>query len=148
MTTEFEVYDKFTEDLKTKYPEMYSDVYCGISINEGWFEIVNRLSAIIHSHYKWMRETRERLLKDNPYEHEIPPECDFPTVAQIKEKFGGLRFYIDGGDEFTHGAIQMAEAWAGSTCEKCGAIGKRRDGGWIRTLCDIHEAEYQAKKTQ
>ena len=70
------------------------------------------------------------------------------TVAQIKEKFGGLRFYYDGGDEYVSGLVTMAESWAARTCETCGEKGKQRSGGWIRTLCDTHEAEYQARKKQ
>jgi hypothetical protein len=74
------------------------------------------------------------------------------VVEQIKEKFGGLRFYYQGGDEQVHGMVRMAEAWAGIACEDCGGIGKRRGGGWVRTLCDTHErernerTEEQAKK--
>ena len=66
-------------------------------------------------------------------------------VEQIKEKFGGLRFYYQGGDDHIDGMVTMAEVWAGRTCETCGNLGKRREGGWIRTLCDVHEAEHQAK---
>ena len=40
----------------------------------------------------------------------------------------------------------MAEAWASRSCEECGNVGVRRDGGLIRTLCDFHEAEYQERK--
>jgi hypothetical protein len=65
---------------------------------------------------------------------------------QIKEKFGGLRFYYDGGDEYISGLVSMAESWAGNTCETCGEKGERRSGGWIRTLCDKHEALYQVSK--
>lgn len=143
-----DTYDRFVEELSTKYPEMYKDVYCGISIHEGWFEIVRCLSDRIYSHYKHQIQTRERLLKDNPYDHPIPEATEFPKVAQIKEKFGGLRFYVDGGDEYTYGAIAIAESWADRTCETCGAPGTRRSGGWVRTLCDTHEAEHQKRKQE
>ncbi len=65
------------------------------------------------------------------------------TVNQIKEKFGGLRFYYSGGDDVIDGMVRMAESWAAHSCEECGAPGKSREGGWIRTLCDTHEAERQ-----
>ena len=124
MTTEIDEHDTFVASLKEKYPEMYDNVYCGISISEGWYEIIYHLSSSIYSHCKFKK-------------------IDYPKVAQIKEKFGGLRFYVDGGDDFTHGAIQMAENWASRTCETCGERGQRRSGGWLRTLCDKHEAERQ-----
>jgi hypothetical protein len=66
-------------------------------------------------------------------------------VEQIKEKFGGLRFYYSGGDEKIQGMVRMAEAWADRHCEECGKPGQKRSGGWIRTLCDEHEAERQAR---
>ena len=75
----------------------------------------------------------------------ITDKVDWIRVEQIKEKFGGLRFYYSGGDDHIGGMVTMTEVWAGRTCETCGNLGKRREGGWIRTLCDVHEAEHQAK---
>ena len=75
----------------------------------------------------------------------ITPKVQYIVIDQIKEKFGGLRFYYHGGDDQIHGMIRMAELWAGHSCEKCGDRGARRQGGWMRTLCDTHEAEYQER---
>jgi hypothetical protein len=41
--------------------------------------------------------------------------------------------------------VRMAESWAAHTCEECGKPGKMRTGGWIRTLCEEHEAERQER---
>jgi hypothetical protein len=57
-------------------------------------------------------------------------------AVQVKEKFGGLRFYVSGGDEYVRGLITMAESFSFRTCEDCGIPGTQRTGGWIRTLCD------------
>ena len=76
----------------------------------------------------------------------VTPKVEWIEVQQIKEKFGGLRFYYDGGDEQISGMVRMAELWAGRSCETCGNLGERRSGGWIRTLCDKHEALYQVSK--
>lgn len=57
-------------------------------------------------------------------------------VAQIKEKFGTLRFYIDGGTEAMYACIDQAERRSASTCEVCGTAGELRGGGWLKTLCD------------
>jgi len=78
----------------------------------------------------------------------ITPKVNWIVIQQIKEKFGGLRFYYDGGDAHISGMETMAEIWAGRTCETCGNKGERRSGGWIRTLCDFHETEYQEKRKQ
>lgn len=71
------------------------------------------------------------------------PKVEWIVIDQIKEKFGGLRFYYHGGDDHIYGLVNMAEVWADHSCEKCGNKGQLRSGGWIRTLCDVHEAEHQ-----
>lgn len=59
-------------------------------------------------------------------------------VLQVKEKFGGLRIYVDGGNEKLQAAIEEAEKKSYRTCEECGQSGTTREGGWLRTLCDTH----------
>lgn len=67
---------------------------------------------------------------------DIPNICPQVIAVQIKEKFGTLRFYYDGGDEAVKGIVSMAEAMSGCTCEDCGKPGKRTGNGWVRTLCN------------
>ena len=62
-------------------------------------------------------------------------------ILQIKEKFGGLRFYYEGVDEEMSEAISKAAAIADVTCELCGKPATERFGGWIRVLCDEHAIE-------
>lgn len=60
-------------------------------------------------------------------------------IFQIKEKFGGLRFYVYSASDEIHEAILAAERVSHKTCEECGMPGIRRlDRGWIKTLCDVH----------
>lgn len=57
-------------------------------------------------------------------------------ICQIKEKFGGLRFYINEGSCEIHDRISQAESESYKTCEGCGTkeeIG--RTIGWITTCC-------------
>lgn len=138
-------YDEFVAKLEAKYPEMFSQPYGGVCVGEGWWKIIESLCSQIDSYVKWRNSTRESLLKDNPYKHKIPEYIEPVVVHQIKEKFGGLRFYHDGGDQFVRGLVTMAEEWAHVTCEECGHPGESRSGGWIRTLCDEHEAERQER---
>ena len=58
------------------------------------------------------------------------------NLFQIKEKFGGLRWYAEGGNEASNILVREAEKEADKTCEKCGQPGKLRPGGWVMTLCD------------
>jgi hypothetical protein len=92
---------------------------------------------------EWDIERAEEAMENDI---DITPKLNWIEIQQIKEKFGGLRFYYDGGDERIYGMETMAESWAIRTCETCGNVGEQRGGGWIRTLCDVHEAEYQARK--
>lgn len=61
-------------------------------------------------------------------------------LIQIKEKFGGLRYFVEfepdrprpGFDEL----IRAAERRSERTCEQCGGDGGlTRRGSWVRTLC-------------
>jgi hypothetical protein len=68
-------------------------------------------------------------------------EENLPKVAQIKEKFGSLRFYLYNVDDVSNAVTTYAEAMSTSTCEDCGCPGKRYRMGWYRTLCPAHAAE-------
>ncbi|MBS0174479.1 MAG: hypothetical protein JSR64_10625 [Nitrospira sp.] len=60
-------------------------------------------------------------------------------VVQVKQKFGGLRCYLNRHDEIADCLIDAAEAIAEKTCEACGALAKaRRIEGWISTFCPKH----------
>jgi len=58
------------------------------------------------------------------------------TLHQIKEKFGGLRFYIGEGNSEIYDRIDEAERESLRTCMKCGKPGKQNYCGWILTLCE------------
>jgi len=61
-------------------------------------------------------------------------------ICQVKEKFGGLRFYINEGSDAVHDRIREAENLSLEICEVTGEPGELRgDLGWWRTLSD---AEY------
>lgn len=60
-------------------------------------------------------------------------------VTQVKEKFGGLRFYISGGTEEIYNKISEYEKKSYHICEVCGEEGSlRNDRRWLTTLCDKH----------
>jgi Mor family transcriptional regulator len=129
MREEYEVFAKTMED---RFPKMFAGKYGGFAVGAGWYPILEVLCANIQSHIDWRVKQGKDIAQ--------------VEVNQIKEKFGGLRFYYSGGDDEISGMVRMAEAWADIACEECGAAGKRRSGGWIRTLCDKHEEEHQERK--
>ena len=83
---------------------------------------------------------REKRLKEiiNEKPRKIPEIVHQVTVTQVKEKYGTLRFYYSGGDEYIDGLVAMAESMSAATCEECGKPGRTNSGGWLRTLCEEH----------
>jgi hypothetical protein len=58
------------------------------------------------------------------------------VATQVKEKFGSLNFYYNGGDDYISGMISLAENMSNDICEFCGStenIGHTK--GWIYTIC-------------
>ena len=58
------------------------------------------------------------------------------TILQIKEKFGGLRFYCYGANEKVHEIIRKYEELSEKTCIECGKPAKWMSTGWISPYCD------------
>jgi len=131
MSCDMEEYDAFEKSLTEKYPAMFSEPYGGIAVGKGWWPILQALCSNIQHYLNWKNK-----------ESEVVSQV---VVAQIKEKFGGLRFYYDGGDDCIQGMVSMAESWADKSCETCGAPGTSGGRGWIKTLCPTHRAEADAR---
>jgi hypothetical protein len=96
----------------------------GFECGDGWFQILNQLMGNIQHYIDWKN-------KDG----EVVPQV---VLDQVKEKFGTLRFYYIGGDDYIRGLVAMAESMSGVTCEECGKPGISTGGGWIRTVCIEH----------
>lgn len=63
------------------------------------------------------------------------------VVYQAKEKWGELRFYAESKVldwKQVDAVVRPYEERSRVTCERCGAPGEKRPGGWIKTLCDEH----------
>jgi hypothetical protein len=121
------------EALCKKYPEIFRDrhgdmrstaMVWGFECGDGWYDIIDAACAQIEN-----RAYNNRLNN---------VQCHPVVATQVKEKYGTLRFYYVGGDDYVDGVVGMAEAVSAVTCETCGAPGRLREGGWIRTLCDEH----------
>lgn len=100
----------------------------GFTHDDGWFDLLWRLC-----------EDLEPLVA----EFERATERQF-EVLQVKEKFGGLRFYVNcRNDAAIRQRIGTAAQESFRTCEICGQPGELREGSWIKTLCDKHGASGQ-----
>jgi hypothetical protein len=122
------------EKLCKDYPKIFANrngdmtetAMCwGFECGDGWYPLINLLCSEIQWHI-------DKNAKEGTTQF---------VASQVKEKFGGLRFYGDGGDKTIHNFIWFAESMSTITCETCGAPGKRRGRGWIYTACDAHTKE-------
>jgi len=92
---------------------------------DGWLPMIHKLSLrleqIITEEMKTATEDQE-----------------LPYILQIKEKFGGLRFYISSGTDQMIKLIDKAEEDSFDICENCGSTDnvKTEGKGWIKTLCN------------
>jgi len=134
-----EQYEAFQARMLEEYPKIFSQPFGGFAIGPGWWLIVDLLCSRIQQRIDMVQY---RIEKYPEWENEPVPQV---VVAQIKEKFGGLRFYYDGGDDYIEGLVAMAEDWANRTCEKCGKPGTKTVDGWVQTLCEKHMEERNAK---
>jgi hypothetical protein len=104
-----------------KFPITQSLIPFGIETGDGWFKIIDQLSADI------------TLLDE---------KNGTTTIAvQVKEKYGGLRFYVQAGSDAIFDLIDAAEEESLKTCEMCGEPGELRGVGWVSTMCDKCWAE-------
>ena len=116
-------------DYAVKYNEMATQCKAGI------FDLFEKnMENVIDQEFK---ERRLKEIVDGQF-REVPELVPQVTLDQVKEKFGTLRFYYSGGDEYIHGLVSMAESMSGVTCEDCGKPGTQTSGGWIKTACVEH----------
>ncbi len=119
-----------TKKLLNDFPDMFFEegrgpnrklimgrnIYCG----DGWFDIIYNLCKEIYP----MR----------------------PKVMQIKEKFGGLRFYCSFPKDYSEKGyvfIRKAQGQSIETCETCGEPGELAiHKGWRFVACDKCSEKY------
>ena len=133
---EFEEYDEFSKRMEDRFPKMFEEKYGGFAVGKGWWPLLETLCDAINSHTIWRTKKTDA---------EPIPQV---VVEQVKEKFGSLRFYYRGGDEYINGLTSMAEQMSSHMCEDCGAPGKIHGGGWLKVLCDKHEADREERRRQ
>lgn len=117
-------------ELRERYPSLYADTTCEITIGRGWLPLVRELSEKI-------------LVTELRYGQQV-------IVQQVKEKWGTL--CVNWGTLCVNhrlasaeleAAIAQAEVASGRCCEDCGEPGhmrevkrERGDVPYLRTLCD------------
>ena len=119
---------ELTEKLYNDFPDLYeqrswsiheSCMPWGFECGDGWFDLIYKLSKDLMAVSKKVR------------------------AVQVKEKFGGLRFYFSYSGNVTKATddkvwklIGTAEDESYKTCEYCGSKENvKQTPGWIITLC-------------
>ena len=142
--------NKNNPDIYEKQPKPIWDLKLfGIQCGNGWYSLLDDAFSKIQKH-----------LDENP-------DLDF-GIEEIKEKYGTLRIYYYGGDDFIENIIDHAEKKSATVCEVCGHPGKlcstgfdikyengkfykvSNGEGWLKTLCyeDAKKLGYAYSKTE
>jgi len=126
---------KNQSELIRKYPEFFEylkdhkgpimPIQFGFECDDGWYWLISALMETIHSYCKQNKK-------------------QYPNIVQVKEKFGGLRFYYHGGDKLIDGMVWLAEHLSYKICETCGTTENViiDTEGWIYTKCSNCRKEY------
>lgn len=152
MKQEYDTYlcTTFPKMFVNRYKPMTETTMCwGFECGDGWYKIIRGLCSNIQHHIDWKEKQRDVTIRFNstaaPEDvRPVPDAIPQVTVDQVKEKFGTLRFYFTGGDDYIRGMATMAETMSGVTCEECGNPGSTSwtlGRGWLTTLCEKHAEE-------
>ena len=155
------------EALCAKYPLIFKDrnadmrttAMCwGLECGDGWYNIIDTLCGLLTYDYRSAKSRYDHLMEvgvgnvlygtktvtqealDESKAKLDEETLKVPVAVQVKEKFGGLRFYVQAATDKHYQYISFAESMSYRTCEECGAPGKTYTDGWHMTLCDIHAA--------
>lgn len=116
-----------------KYPKIFANrhgnpketLMCwGFECGDGWYNLLDHLCLNIQHHIDWQVKQGKEIKQ--------------VVAVQVKEKFGSLRFYVDGGDDYTRGMISLAESLSATMCEGCGIPSKvKNNNGWMSNICPV-----------
>ena len=124
------------KELIEQYPDMFPERFffeCG----DGWYNILSSLLWRIDKHEEHVRQNNAYRVR-----HGLDPiKYESVKIVQIKEKWAGLRFYYDGGDDYISGSVALAEGLSYKTCEACGNPGTLNREGWYRVRCEVCRAK-------
>jgi hypothetical protein len=120
--------------LKERFPLLFRELHPdrrrrGSALSErtiecgpGWYALVATLARKLEPQIQELSPARRRDV----------------FCVQVKEKFGGLRFYMNATTPALANAIDRAVEASFHICEDCGRPGRLRRRRWLATLCDRH----------
>ena len=129
------------EEFIEKYKDLLNDKWAYPSVGDGWLPLIDKLYSLIKDKLDTITKYNDvwldnEVITQEKYESNNKFLEDF-TIVQIKEKFGGLRFYVTGATPEIRGWVRFAEIMSYGLCEGCGTNqGLGTTSGWIRTICE------------
>jgi len=117
------LYGKYPDLFRQKDMSMQETCMCwGMECRSGWYDLIDELCS--------------KLVEADPN----------AQAVQVKEKFGGLSFYIIGNEE-AQDIVGKYEEKSHEVCEVCGKKGVMcARGSWLKTLCGEHALANDYKK--
>ena len=99
----------------------------GFDCGDGWYDLIYKLCEDIQEHCNKKGLQTE--------------------AVQVKEKYGGLCFYVSSADDYIFKLISKAENKSYKICETCGSKdGVTQTNGWVITLCSKCMKAYKEKR--
>jgi len=124
---------EYNQDLIGKYPWLKPrNRWSGEDINDYDY----RFTELDAMPTGWRIAFGEKMCEELQRELFETDSVDTFQIAEIKEKYGGLRFYIGEASEKIHKIIDKYESLSYNICIKCGAPAKWTTCGWISPFCD------------
>lgn len=158
--------------LCKEFPSIFRDyhgdmtvtcMHWGMSCGDGWASLIRDICLYINNS---IENAKSNVIFEYKKKNKIDYSVDLSTeilkelkiddmivvADQVKEKFGGLRFYWHSENlpedsyQRISGAIDMAEMRSEDICEECGERGDMRGPGWFFTACDKHAKDRKTLK--
>jgi hypothetical protein len=161
--------EKYPKIFVNRHADMSTTAMCwGLEVGDGWYNLIDTLCEALTYTYTTSIKVDEEDGKHfgiKPYADSYYFTVEPPQVIadQVKEKFGGLRFYyhleynernnylletekypdlqqiVDRYSDYINGIIHFAEIASGRTCEETGQPGELHvtggsRKGWLKTV--------------
>lgn len=115
------------DKLVQEFPNLYADRNASMQVTcmcwgfpgDGWFDLIYDLSKKLEFMILLLPEEQRKEMK----------------ASQVKEKFGGLRFYMTLYNPEFEALIREAAQKSFHICEECGKPGQLIRAGWLYTAC-------------
>jgi len=118
---------KKVEQLRAKHPSWFQRPFYGFGCDDGWYKLIRDLL-----------EELELMGMDENF-----------RVLQVKEKFGGLRFYTQGASQEAARRIEEVCQDSFNVCERCGTRENvTTEGSWVVTLCKDCRKPHEYKRAE